>query len=97
MPESKVRKEAAEKLAAKRKQQAAVKRQENTTKTVRMTGMRNWVPPVFLSVGLLGVAWLIVYYVAGQQVWGMKSLGEWNFAVGIGLIAAAFVISTAWK
>ena len=97
MPESKVRKEAAEKKATKRRYESAVARQENTKKSVRLAGTRDWVPWVFIPVGLLGVVWLILYYVAGQTLWGIRSLGNWNFAIGIGCIAAAFVIATAWK
>ena len=97
MPESKVRKEAAEKKTAKRQYDTAVKRGENVKKSVRLKGTRDWVPWVFVPLGLLGVIWLIVYYVAGDAVWGMKSIGNWNFAIGIACIAAAFVVSTAWK
>ena len=97
MPESKVRKEAAEKKSVKRQHETAVKRQENAKKFVRLSGSRDWVPWVFVPLGLLGVIWLILYYVAGNTIWGMRSLGQWNFLIGIGAIAAAFVVSTAWK
>jgi hypothetical protein len=97
VPESKVRKEAADKKIAKRQHQTTVTRQENAQKYARFTGSRDWVPWVFVPVGLLGVIWLILYYVAGNTIWGMRSLGEWNFLIGIGGIAAAFVIATAWK
>jgi len=97
VPESKVRKEAAEKKTAKRQYDTAVKRGENVKKSVRLAGTRDWVPWVFVPLGLLGVIWLIVFYVAGQSVWGMRALGQWNLLIGIGCIAAAFIVSTAWK
>ena len=97
MPESKVRKEAASKKVAKRQHETAVKRQDNVQKTTRLKGVRDWVPWVFVPLGLIGVIWLILYYVAGNTIWGIRSLGTWNFAVGIGCIAAAFVVATAWK
>ena len=97
MPESKIRKEAAEKKVAKRQRETAVKRQENAKKVARFTGTRDWVPWVFIPLGLLGVIWLILFYVAGSTIWGMRALGNWNFLIGIGCIAAAFVVSTAWK
>lgn len=97
MPESKVRKEAAEKKTAKRQHQTAVARGENAKKSIRLAGSRDWVPWVFVPLGLLGVIWLILYYVAGSSIWGMKSLGYGNFGIGIGCIAAAFIIATAWK
>lgn len=97
MPESKVRKEAAKKKVAKHQHETATKRQENAKKHTRLVGTRDWVPWVFLPLGLLGVAWLIVFYVTNGSIWGMKVLGNWNFAIGIGLIASAFVVSTFWK
>ncbi|MCL2783667.1 MAG: cell division protein CrgA [Propionibacteriaceae bacterium] len=97
MPESKVRKEAASKKAAKHKRETAEKRQTNANKFTRFSGGRDWVPWVFVPVGLIGVIWLILYYVAGNVIWGMKTLGQWNFLIGIGCIAAAFIVSVAWK
>ena len=97
MPESKVRKGAADKKAAKRQHQTAVKRSDNAKKFTRFSGARDWVPWVFVPLGLIGVIWLILYYVAGSQIWGIKTLGTWNFAIGIGCIAGAFVVATLWK
>ena len=48
-------------------------------------------------VGLLGVAWLIVYYVAGQDVPLMSDLGNWNILIGMGGMAAAFGLATLWR
>ena len=97
MPESKVRKEAAEKKVAKRQYDTAVKRGENVKKSVRLKGTRDWVPWVFVPLGLLGVIWLIVFYITNGSIWGMRSLGSWNLLIGIGCMAAAFIVSTAWK
>ena len=59
--------------------------------------MRRPVPPTFITVGLLGVAWLITYYIAGQNVPFMNDLGNWNILIGMGAMAAAFGIATLWK
>jgi len=97
VPESKVRKQAADKKVAKRKHQTDVKRSANVKKLTRISGARDWVPWVFVPLGLIGVIWLILYYVAGSSIWGMRTLGTWNFAIGIGCIAGAFVVATLWK
>lgn len=89
MPESKVRKSTTE----KKKQFSGPK----PKKTPRAPGSRRWVPPTFIAVGLLGVAWLIVFYVAGTQVPYMSDLGNWNILIGMGGIAASFVLATLWK
>lgn len=60
-------------------------------------GSRRWVPPTFIAVGVFGVLWLIVYYVAGQDLAFMALLGNWNILIGMGGMAAAFVVATLWK
>jgi hypothetical protein len=97
VPESKVRQTAKTKKTEKRQHAAVSKQQENASTHARLSGSRDWVPWVFVPLGLLGVAWLLVYYVAGDRVPGMSFLGNWNFLIGIGLIASAFIVSTAWK
>lgn len=67
------------------------------TGTPYAAGSRRWVPPAFIAVGLFGVAWLIVYYVAGQSIPGMSTLGNWNILIGMAGMAAAFIIATLWK
>lgn len=46
---------------------------------------------------LLGVLWLIVYYIAGNQIPGISNLGDWNILIGMGLMAAGFGVATLWK
>lgn len=60
-------------------------------------GSGRWVVPTMLTLMLLGLLWLCVYYLAGTQVPGMSALGAWNVAVGMGLIVAGFLVSTRWK
>jgi len=94
MPESNVRREAADKRKAANAQKIATTQAERR----RLGGSdRSWVPWVFVPLGLLGVIWLVVFYVAGYQVPGMSSLGEWNLLVGLGLIAVSFGLMTLWK
>ncbi|MVA74783.1 cell division protein CrgA [Auraticoccus sp. F435] len=88
MPESKARKNVATRRKRERGAAAAA---------VKAPGSRRWVPPVFITVGLLGVAWLVVYYIAGSMVPLISDLGDWNILIGMGLMASAFVISTLWR
>jgi hypothetical protein len=67
------------------------------TGTPYAPGSRRWVPPTFIGVGLFGVAWLIVYYVAGSSIPFMSPLGNWNILIGMAGMAGAFVIATFWK
>lgn len=97
MPESRGRKAADEKKTAKRKTDAARVSKENASNLSRLNANRDWVPWVFIPLGLAGVAWLVVYYIAGNMIPLMASLGNWNFGIGMGLITAAFFVSTLWK
>lgn len=94
MPESKVRKQAATKKKVERHHDEVETRREKAK--VAAPGSRRWVPPTFITVGLLGVAWLVVYYVAGRDVPFMNKLGDWNILIGMGLMAASFGIATLW-
>jgi Cell division protein CrgA len=90
VPESRTRKSAADKQ--KQKAQQATK-----PKKVKPPASRRWVPPTFITVGLLGVAWLITYYVAGANIPFMDALGNWNILIGMGGMAAAFALATLWR
>ena len=95
MPESRVRKSAAEKK--KQTDRAAV---SSARDKVAAPGSRAWVPPTFITVGLLGVVWLVLYYItssAGITVPGMSGLGGWNILIGMGAMAVAFALATLWK
>lgn len=84
MPESKDRKKDAS--ASTRSSQ----------KPVRVGGPR-WAAPGMLFCWLVGLAWVSTYYVAGQEIPGMRDLGDWNIAIGMGLIALGFVFATKWE
>jgi uncharacterized membrane protein (DUF485 family) len=68
---------------------------EKTPKKPR-TSSRVWVAPLMLACWLIGLAWLVVFYVAGTDIPVMDKLGNWNLLIGMGLIAVGFVVSTQW-
>ncbi len=93
MPESKLRTEAARKRKKVADERLASKRAER--ERLGVGGDRTWVPWVFVPVGLLGVIWLVLYYIIGNFIPGFT--GGWNILVGMGLMAASFIIATLWK
>lgn len=99
MPESKVRGAA----AAKQKQKAKQERDEQKAKKQRHVtapGSRQWIAPAMITIGLIGVLWLVVYYITasvGITVPLMTALGGWNILIGMGCMAAAFALATFWK
>ncbi len=95
MPESKTRKKADNKKVAKRKQKAA-DAGEQKRQAVKIAS-RAWVPWVFVPLALLGVIWLVVYYIAGSRIPFMYELSNWNFLIGLGCIAGSCVVAPLWK
>ncbi|REF36508.1 uncharacterized protein UPF0233 [Thermasporomyces composti] len=56
-----------------------------------------WVAPVMLTCFIVGLLWLVVFYLAGSEIPLMRDLNNWNILVGMGLIAIGFVVSTQWR
>ncbi len=52
-----------------------------------------------LGCFLIGLVWIVVYYITGQDqvVPLMKNLGQYNLVVGIGFMAVGFVYATHWE
>lgn len=56
-----------------------------------------WLAPVMVAFFLLGVAWLVVFYIGGGATPGLSALGNWNLVVGFGFIIIGFALSTQWR
>ncbi len=54
-------------------------------------------PWLFCTVGLLGVMWMVTWNLAGTYIGFMRSLGEWNILIALGLIISSFMLATFWK
>jgi uncharacterized membrane protein len=52
---------------------------------------------VMLGLMLLGLAWLVVNYLAGDQIGFMIALGAWNFAIGFFLIVVGLLMTMRWR
>jgi hypothetical protein len=56
-----------------------------------------WYAPVMVALMLLGLLWIVVFYVAGDRIPFMASLDVWNFAIGFGLMVAGLIMSMRWR
>ena len=52
---------------------------------------------VMLGLMLLGLAWLVVNYLAGDKIGVMIALGAWNFVVGFALIVVGLLMTMRWR
>jgi hypothetical protein len=52
-----------------------------------------------LGCFLIGLLWIVVYYVTGQTITVplLTDLGQYNLVVGIGFMAVGFVFATHWE
>jgi uncharacterized membrane protein len=55
-----------------------------------------WLVPTMIAFFVVGLLWVVVYYVT-QTEYPIESIGNWNMAVGFGLIIVGFGLSTRWK
>ena len=46
---------------------------------------------------VVGLAWIVVYYVAGQDIGFMTAIGNWNLVIGFALLGCGFVAATRWR
>jgi hypothetical protein len=63
--------------------------------SIKLTN-RSWVAPVMLALFLIGLAWIVLFYVTKGDL-PIKGLGNWNIVAGFGFIAVGFGVSTQWK
>ncbi|AUY50737.1 cell division protein CrgA [Streptomyces sp. CB01881] len=67
-----------------------------TAVAVKISTGRSWVAPLMLALFLVGLVWIVTYYVTSGS-WPVESWHNWNILVGFGFIAAGFGVSTQWK
>ncbi len=56
-----------------------------------------WYAPVMVTLMLIGLLWIVVYYVAGDRIPFLVSLSAWNFAIGFGAMVAGLIMSMRWR
>jgi hypothetical protein len=61
----------------------------------------SWYPVVMAVVLLLGLAYLVVYYLTNSgtnpHVPLMGDIGAWNFAVGFGVMMLGLIMAVRWR
>ncbi|RZS37550.1 uncharacterized protein UPF0233 [Herbihabitans rhizosphaerae] len=53
---------------------------------------------VMLGLMVLGLAWLVVQYIAKEDIPVMRDLADWhNFAIGFALMIAGLLMTMRWR
>lgn len=88
MPESKPRKK-----VAKSTQTSATQ-----PKIINDTGNPRWLVPVMVTLLIVGVAWVVLFYLtSGGARLPIPAIGQWNIAVGFAIMLGGFGLATRWK
>ncbi len=57
-----------------------------------------WLVPAMVTMFILGLLWIVVFYLVGSQVPLMSDLGNLtNVLIGFALIGIGFALATRWK
>lgn len=56
-----------------------------------------WLVPTMLASLILGLAWIVLYYVTNGGPSWLSVLGGWNLVCGFGLIVVGVVLATNWR
>ena len=84
------------------------KGRKRSTKPAKESGAREedlpnpvWFKPVMFGFMILGLAWIITYYVTSAQfplgAATPLNLENWNILIGFGIAMVGFMMSTRWK
>lgn len=52
---------------------------------------------IMIGLMLLGLFWLVVYYLWGQNLGFMRGIGNWNFGIGFVVMIAGLVMTMRWR
>ena len=88
MPESKGRKKAAYTPPPTTKGERKVAR----------IGSPSWLAPTMVTLFVVGLTYIVIYYIAGSQIPVMKDLSPLvNVGIGFAFIAGGFALEPRWR
>jgi Cell division protein CrgA len=56
-----------------------------------------WYAVLMVALMVVGLLWIVVFYVAGDRIPLMVSLSAWNFAIGFGAMILGLIMSMRWR
>ena len=65
---------------------------------VARIGSPSWLAPTMVACFIVGMAYIVVYYLAGQDIPVMRDLSALiNVGIGFGFIIVGFALATRWR
>lgn len=89
MPKAKVSKSSTAPLSSSPTRRTPVK--------VNSEGTPKWYLVLMLGLMIIGLAWIIVNYLAGEDISFMRELGPWNYGIGFGLAIIGLLMTMGWR
>lgn len=57
-----------------------------------------WLAPTMVTLMILGLLYIVVFYIAGNDIAFMRNLGNLgNVGIGFGLMSVGFFLATRWR
>ena len=56
-----------------------------------------WLAPLMLAMFVIGILWLVVFYLANGDMPILPDLQNWHLLIGFGFIVVGFGLSTQWR
>ena len=67
------------------------------TRSPKKRSSAPWVGPAMVVLFLIGIAWLVTFYISGGDMPGLRALGNWSLLIGFGFIVGGFALATQWR
>lgn len=65
---------------------------------VARIGSPSWLAPTMVALFVIGLTYIVIYYIAGADIPIMKTLAPVvNVGIGFAFIAGGFFLATRWK
>jgi len=55
-----------------------------------------WFKPIMLGLMVLGLLWVIVFYLSNQAL-PIPGIAGWNLVIGFGIAFIGFLMTTRWR
>jgi hypothetical protein len=56
-----------------------------------------WFAPVMLGLMLLGLLWVVTFYVTAPTGYPIPGINYWNLVIGFSLMISGFMMTTRWR
>lgn len=55
-----------------------------------------WWAPAFVTLLILGLVWLMVYYISGGS-YPIPTISWWNMVIGLAIMLVGFLMTLRWR